>query len=346
MWLLVCCACVAATLVVGGVTRLTRSGLSIVEWRPVLGALPPMSDADWDAAFAAYKQTPEFQLVNYGMSLDEFRGIFWWEWVHRFLARAIGVVFGAPLVWFVVARKLDRALALRLAAIFALGGAQGAMGWYMVKSGLVADPKVSQYRLAVHLGLAFAIHAAMLWTALSLLAPRAGGPLDAARRSLLGFALGLTGLVFVMVLSGAIAAGLHACIGFNTFPLMNGRLVPRSAFVLEPLARNFFENPTTAQLDHRVIAWLLALLVPVFWLRARRLPLDPRARLACHLLLAALALQVSLGIATLLLYVPIAVAAAHQAGALVFFSAALYASHEVSRARADGSEPPRPLTRS
>jgi len=323
---------VFATLVVGGVTRLTHSGLSIVEWQPLVGALPPLSQGDWQELFAKYQATPEGRQVNSAMSLAEFRGIFWWEYAHRLLGRSIGVVFLLPFLVFVATGRIGRTLAPRLAAIFALGALQGAMGWYMVASGLVEDPRVSQYRLAAHLGLAFLIFGLMFWLALDLLRERARSPAAGPMRSLQRFAAGLAALLFVMVLSGALVAGIHAGLAYNTFPLMNGHFVPPEIFLIEPWPLNFFSNMATVQFDHRMIAWLLAFLVPWFWLRARAVPLARTARLASDFLVLGLALQIGLGIATLLYVVPVALAAAHQAGAMVLFALVLWVNHELRAA--------------
>ena len=324
-WLLVCCALVFAMVVVGGVTRLTHSGLSIVEWQPIVGTLPPLNEAAWQETFGKYKQTPEYRLVNPGMSLEGFKGIFWWEYVHRLLGRLIGAAFLLPLLWFALRGRIPRELAWKFAAIFGLGALQGALGWYMVQSGLVDNPRVSQFRLTAHLGIAFLIYAAMLWIAFDLLFARAG---EVSRR-LRRFASALAALVFVMALSGGLVAGTRAGLAYNTFPLMNGRFVPPEIFALEPWYLNFSNNIATVQFDHRLIAWLLAILVPWFWVRVRRNPVSDRARLGADLLLGALALQIALGIATLLLAVPVPLAAAHQAGALLVFSAALFAAHSL-----------------
>ncbi len=328
LWLLLCCVFVFATLVVGGATRLTHSGLSIVEWEPLLGVVPPRTESDWNELFGQYQQTPEYRKVNHAMGVDEFKRIFWWEYAHRVLARSIGVVFLLPFLWFLLRRRLDAAAVPRLAGLFILGGLQGAMGWYMVKSGLIDDPRVSHYRLAAHLGLAFVIFAAMFWVALGELAPRrqrhgkAGAGLRRA-----GVALAI--LVFVMVLSGALVAGIHAGKAFNTFPLMNGHWVPPEILALDPWPLNFVNNIATVQFDHRLIAGLLALLLPWFWWRARAAMPDRRGRLACDAMLTALAIQLSLGIATLLLYVPVALGAAHQGGAMLLFGSLLWVNHEL-----------------
>ena len=328
--LLVVAGLVFAMVVVGGITRLTESGLSITEWKPIRGAIPPLTQADWQHAFDLYKQTPQFREVAgpAGMTLPGFKFIFFWEWVHRLLGRIIGLVFFVPLVYFALRGKVDRALAGRLFVIFVLGAIQGAVGWYMVKSGLVDDPRVSQYRLTAHLGLAFLIYAAMFWTALELLSAERAPP-SPARRRVHAYAVGLTALIFVMVLSGGIVAGIHAGLAYNTFPLMNGHVVPPEYLTLQPWYLNLFSNIAAVQFDHRLIAWLLFLLVPWFWSRARSLPLRPRARLALNLLLLALAAQITLGISTLLLVVPVPLAAAHQAGALILFTTALWVTSEL-----------------
>jgi cytochrome c oxidase assembly protein subunit 15 len=323
-WLLACCALVFAMVVVGGVTRLTHSGLSIVEWQPILGTLPPVSDAQWLDTFDKYKLTPEYRKVNQGMGLDAFKGIFWWEYFHRLLGRMIGFVFLVPLLWFWWRGRIDRPLALKLAGIFVLGGLQGAMGWYMVKSGLVDDPRVSQYRLTAHLSIALAIYAAMLWTALGLLYR---DPVVANAPPLRRFAWFITAMVAYMAVTGGFVAGIRAGFAYNTFPLMNGHLVPPEIFMLDPWYLNFFNNMATVQFDHRLGAWLLALLVPWFWLKSRREAPTPRASLAANLLIGMLALQLALGIATLLLAVPIPLAAAHQGGAVLLITAALLVNH-------------------
>jgi len=328
VWLLACCTLVFAVVVVGGITRLTRSGLSIVEWQPIVGVLPPLDEAAWQESFQKYRQTPEYRLVNPTMNLAGFKSIFWWEYFHRLLGRLIGVAFLLPLLWFALRGRIARALTWKLAGIFALGALQGAMGWYMVQSGLVDDPRVSQYRLTAHLGIAFLIFAAMLWIALDLFFPRASGT-STVPAGLRRFAVALAVLVFVMVLSGGLVAGIRAGLAYNSFPLMNGHVVPPGIFALEPWYLNFFSNTATAQFDHRLIAWLLAILVPWFWLRVRRAATPPRARPAADLLLAMLALQIALGIATLLLAVPVTLAAAHQAGALLVFGSAVFALHSL-----------------
>ena len=326
-WLLACCALVVLMIVVGGVTRLTHSGLSIVEWQPLVGAIPPLSEADWIALFEKYKLTPEYQKVNAGMPLEGFKGIFWWEYLHRLLGRGIGVAFLLPYLWFLSRRAVHGALAWKLAGIFVLGGLQGAMGWYMVKSGLVDDPRVSHFRLTAHLGLAFLILGAMLWVAMGLLAPAAARP-DPALRGRRVLAWHVVGFVALMVLTGGLVAGLRAGHAYNTFPLMNGHLFPPEILQIDPWWRNFFWNIATVQFDHRLFAWLLAFTVPLLWWKCRDVP---AARLASGVLLAVLALQVALGISTLLLAVPVALGVAHQGVAALVLCAALWTAHALRR---------------
>jgi cytochrome c oxidase assembly protein subunit 15 len=333
-WLLLCAAMVFAMVVVGGVTRLTHSGLSIVEWQPLVGTLPPLNEGEWQTLFEKYQQTPEFKQVNFDMDLAGFKGIFWWEYFHRLLGRLIGVVFLLPFLWFLLRRRLEPRLAWQLGGVFLLGALQGALGWYMVASGLVDNPRVSHFRLTAHLGMALAIFAAELWLALRLLsanAPATGrlGPAG----------LGLAALIFVMALSGGFVAGLRAGYAYNTFPLMNGHVVPPEILMLEPWWQNFLYNFATVQFVHRGIGWLLIFLVPWLWWRARREALDAQGRLACNLLLAALVAQVTLGIVTLVNGVPLLPAAAHQGGAVVLLGAALWAAHALRSPAATRSAP-------
>ncbi|WP_372523425.1 COX15/CtaA family protein [Sulfuricaulis sp.] len=329
-WLLVCCALIFAMVVLGGVTRLTRSGLSIVEWDPIMGAVPPLTQTRWEQTFDKYKQTPEYTKVNSGMSIEEFKGIFYVEWAHRLLGRLIGAVFLIPFLYFLVRRRITRELAPKLIVMFVLGGLQGALGWYMVKSGLVDIPRVSPYRLTAHLAFAVIIYAYMFWTALGLLYPPEPRPTP---RGLGRFGVAVTALIFLMILSGGFVAGNKAGFAFNTFPWMNGRFIPEGLYALQPLWSNPFENIATVQFNHRLLAYLLCLVIPVFWWRAMRVALPARARLAVHFLTGWLAVQVLLGIATLLYVVPIPLAAAHQAGALVLFSVALTLQHSLRTPR-------------
>jgi cytochrome c oxidase assembly protein subunit 15 len=324
LWLLAVAALVFAMVVVGGVTRLTRSGLSIVEWNPVMGAVPPLTQAHWHAEFEKYQRTPEYHKVNTGMSLDAFKRIYYVEWTHRLLGRLIGVVFFVPLVYFAVRRRLSRELTRQLIAIFLLGGLQGALGWFMVQSGLVDVPRVSPYRLTAHLALAVAIYGYVLWIALDLLSGNIKPP-AAPRLRRLGWTV--TALVFLMILAGGFVAGTRAGFVFNTFPLMNGHVFPPGLYGMDPWWVNLFENVATVQFHHRLLAYVLLIAGFFYWQIGRNAGLPPRARTALHLLLVALIAQVTLGIATLLLVVPVSLGALHQAGALVVFSIALYLNY-------------------
>lgn len=323
-WLLACSALVFAMVVVGGITRLTHSGLSIVEWQPIVGTLPPLDDAQWEETFAKYRLTPEFRVRNHDMTLAGFKGIFWWEYFHRLLGRVIGVAFLVPFVYFLARRAIDRRLAWKLAGIFALGALQGALGWYMVRSGLVDDPRVSSVRLAAHLGLAFLIYGAMLWAALGLLHPARNGGAPGPRR----LAAVAAALIFVMVLSGALVAAIRAGYAYNTFPLMNGQWIPAEIGIIDPWWMNLVHNMATVQFNHRVLAMAIAVCVALLWWRVRGDPsADSRARMWAHALLAATVLQISAGIATLLLRVPLPLAGLHQAGAVIVFTCALGLLH-------------------
>ncbi|HLI12332.1 MAG TPA: COX15/CtaA family protein [Alphaproteobacteria bacterium] len=329
-WLLLCCAMIFAMVVIGGITRLTLSGLSIVQWKPIMGVIPPLTHQDWQAQFDLYKHTPQYLIDNRGMSLADFKAIFWWEYVHRLWGRLIGLAFLGPFLYFLLRGRIERRLAPRLALLFVLGALQGALGWFMVESGLVDRPSVSQYRLAAHLAMALVIYGAMLWIALDLLVPEAAAA-PASRRAFARARL-LAGWVFFVMISGAFVAGLHAGLIYNTFPLMDGKLIPDGLFSQSPFIANFFADIMTVQFDHRILAMTTVLLVVLFWLSTRGLALPPRARLARNLLLLMVFVQFSLGVSTLLLVVPVPLAAAHQAGALTLFTLALWTAHEL-RAR-------------
>ena len=330
-WLLVCCALVFAMVVLGGVTRLTGSGLSIVHWKPISGVLPPIGEAAWEREFAHYRQSPEYAHVNKGMSLGEFKGIFWFEYAHRLLGRLIGVAFILPFLYFLVRRRIERWLVPRLAAMFVLGGLQGLLGWYMVKSGLVDNPHVSHYRLAAHLALAVIIYAFMLWTALSILR-RDGGVEPAGARALVPVVAVVLAAVFLTMLTGAFVAGLKAGFIYNTFPLMGGRWWPEGMWSMTPAYINVFENPATVQFIHRWVASATFLLIVAFWLGARRRDPGRRARMWLDAVGIAAAVQVALGISTLLTRVPVPLAALHQAGAMVLVTLLLCLAYE-SRSR-------------
>ena len=355
-WLIACAVLVYALVVVGGVTRLTGSGLSMVQWHPVSGVLPPLGVEAWQREFDAYRASPEYRLVNRGMSLAEFKRIFWMEYAHRMLGRGVGVAFLLPFLVFLAMRAIPPPLIPRLVAVFVLGGAQGVLGWYMVRSGLVDEPRVSQYRLAAHLSLAVLIYVYLLALALRILAPGGSkergptgptgpagptgstgptgptgstGPAGLARR--LAFLAGAS--VFATLVMGAFVAGLKAGHVYPTFPKMGGYWAPPGMFEASPWWRNLFENPVTAQFAHRLLALASCLAVIAAWGASLRAGLSRRARVWAHASLAAVAAQVGLGIFTLLLHVPIPLAAGHQAGAIALLTCLAGLYH--------GTSPPR-----
>jgi cytochrome c oxidase assembly protein subunit 15 len=351
-----------AIIVVGGVTRLTESGLSITEWRPVTGVLPPLSAAQWEVEFEKYKLTPEFKLLNHSISLSEFKSIFYMEWGHRILGRLLGLAFVFPLGYFALRKKLTPGMAPKLAGMALLIGAQGLMGWYMVKSGLDealmdtpnAVPRVSQYRLAAHLGLAFVLYAGMFSTGMNVIKDwkfahgigKAGAASGAREvyanplfRRFLKQSIGLTGLVFLTALSGAFVAGLDAGLLYNEFPLMGGRLAPPTDELFSSAYakamdksdlwwRNILENPITVQFNHRVLAMSTYALTTALFLKSRtpalRAVLPPVVRVSVLAAFAMVNVQLALGISTLLFLVPVPLAAAHQAGSVMLLSAMMH----------------------
>ena len=320
-WLGLCCVLVFCMVVLGGVTRLTDSGLSMVNWEPISGMLPPLTQTAWQAEFEHYRQFPEYQKINAGMSLEAFKRIFYFEYAHRMLGRLIGLVFAIGFVWLWVRKHLSRPLVPHLIAMFVLGGLQGLLGWYMVKSGLVEIPHVSQYRLTAHLGLAISIYLYILWVLFKLLERRSAPVVsEGLRRS----SWGLGVLAFATVLSGGFVAGLKAGHAFNTFPLMAGQWIPPGYLALEPTWRNFFENIATVQFNHRLLAISTFALVLVFVIRVLKDKALRPLRKPTLTLVGVATIQVALGISTLLWFVPVALGAMHQAVALVLLSVMLY----------------------
>ncbi|HXP75161.1 MAG TPA: COX15/CtaA family protein [Stellaceae bacterium] len=376
LWLFGCAAMIFLMVVIGGVTRLTESGLSITEWQPIAGVIPPLSDADWAREFDHYRAIPQYQAIHAGMTLAEFKTIFFWEYLHRLWGRLIGVAFAAPFLWCLVARRLSWALAPKLAVLLVLGGLQGALGWYMVESGLADRIEVSQYRLVAHLAAAVALYLAILWVALDLSRPLTlpllrSGPLplppergrgassmpaipsptkreregpsaerwegEGASPTPLRRALtALLVLTLLTLAAGGFVAGLRAGYVYNTFPLMNGYVVPPDYATASPWYLNPFESLAAAQFDHRVLAELTWLWAIGVWVWSLRLDLAREMRAALHALAAVATLQLGLGVATLVLVVPIPLAVAHQAGALLLVTAALVARHAARRPEMDG----------
>ncbi|WP_420562076.1 COX15/CtaA family protein [Thalassobaculum sp.] len=317
-WLFISAFMVAAMIVIGGITRLTESGLSMVEWRPLMGWIPPMSDAEWQRVFDMYKTTPEYTAANFWMTIDDFKTIFFWEYVHRVWGRLIGLVFAVPFLVFLVTGRIERSLVPRLVLLFVLGGIQGGIGWWMVTSGLVDEARVSPYRLSVHLSMAFLILGLLLWTALGLVQKPAGG--TRSQRIGAGHVLAA---VSITVLLGAFVAGTDAGYAYNTFPLMGGQFVPAEYWDPDLGWRSLVEHVPAVQFHHRWVAILTALLTLVFVLR-NRARTEGAAQLALTLLGAMVLVQVGLGIAALLAVVPVWLGALHQAGAVALFSLAVW----------------------
>ncbi len=323
-WLFVVCGMIVAMVLIGAITRLTESGLSIMEWAPVTGFLPPMSDAEWQRLFELYRRTPEYRQVNAGMDVAAFRTIFWWEWIHRFWGRLIGLVYLLPLILFLVRRRIPAGLTKHLIVGFALGGAQGALGWFMVASGFGDRIDVSQYRLTAHLLLALAIYLYLLWLAIGCTRPPASRVWPGLRPQLIL----LFALIALTATMGAFTAGLDGGFVYNEFPTMGGSFVPSDAFALEPAWRNLFENPVGAQLVHRWLAIATAAAILIVWWRAPHGAETVSRKRPVDLLLAAATVQVALGIATLLTIVWLPLAVLHQAGAVALLSVTLWAIYE------------------
>ena len=339
-WLIVMAILVAAMVTIGGLTRLTGSGLSITEWKPVTGIIPPLTHDAWQRVFEKYQQIPQYRFENRGMTLVQFQTIYWWEWTHRLLGRLLAVVFLLPFVVFAATGAIARKDWPRMALLFGLGGLQGLVGWWMVKSGLEVRVSVSQYRLAIHLGVAVALFAALLWSAFKYLRdsfppPQSSGG-SAKHRSgqrLAASSSALVALVYIQMLLGAILAGLHAGLIYNTWPSMDGRLFPEGALALKPLWTNFFENAGLVQFDHRLVAYVIAAAVLAFWIVTRRLPELRTVQASSTVLLAVVGIQVALGIVTLLNQAPLALAALHQATAVALFAAALWNAFETNNVK-------------
>ncbi len=322
IWLLACCAMIFVMALLGAITRLTESGLSITDWNPVMGALPPLNETDWAKAFASYQQIPQYQILHHGMSLEEFKGIYFWEWLHRLWGRLIGFVFALPLLFFWLRKKIDNKLALKLLGIFALGGLQGFIGWFMVQSGLEVRTSVSPYRLALHLGFALLVYGLILWTALGL----AKLPKTVISKNLVRHGWVAFGLLVITMTWGAFVAGLHAGEAYNTWPLMEGEVLPQAALTILPKWLNIFENLALVQFIHRWLgpATMLVILAWVWRLLARH------ARESGHPVwfkiqwiyaLGAMAvIQVALGLSALLTHVNIIIATTHQAGAIILLT--------------------------
>jgi cytochrome c oxidase assembly protein subunit 15 len=336
-WLIVCAAMVAVMVMLGGATRLTESGLSMVHWKP-LTVLPPLNATEWQTAFQDYQTSPEFVKKNSWMTVADFQSIYWLEFLHRLWGRLIGFAVFLPLVVLVARRAVDRPLAGKLAVLLVLGGLQGALGWFMVASGLVDRPDVSQYRLAAHLVSAFVLYGFIVWLVLD--------QIEAARPTartddpaLARFAFIVPPAILLVVTAGAFVAGLDAGLVYNTFPLMDGGFTPPDGLALSPWYLNLFENVATVQFEHRVLAMSLVALIAGLWIYGRNRTLSARAHKFRHALLAMAVAQAILGISTLLLVVPIPLALTHQMGALALFTLSICFAHAVRPVAIPASKP-------
>ena len=331
-WLLGICLLIFLMVVIGGMTRLTGSGLSMVDWHPATGFIPPFTEAHWQELFESYKQFPQFLKLNQHMDLADFKGIFWLEFIHRVLGRVIGLAFLLPFLYFLFRGMITKSLAPKLVFMFILGGLQGVLGWYMVKSGLVNDPHVSQYRLTGHLMLAVAIYAYALWVALGLLAkekPTAAYTMDMKKLS--GKGLMLLVLVTITIASGGFVAGLKAGLIYNTFPLMGDSLIAPGIYSMSPWYLSALEDAVTVQFNHRLLALSSFFLIVGFYFYSLKLDLPSQTKNLLILVLLAGIVQVGLGISTLLLRVPLVLGASHQAGALILLSSLILLYHNLKR---------------
>lgn len=327
VWLLVICLMVIMMVVVGGVTRLTHSGLSMVDWKPIVGIIPPIGETEWLTTFAKYKQFPQYKLVNTGMSLSDFKAIFFWEYMHRVLGRLIGMVFFFPWIVFLFQKRLSKKLNRKCMGLFFLGGLQGLMGWYMVMSGLVNDPSVSHYRLAAHLSLALLILVCGAWLIFDISLVNKNTSKQSKLRRLV---VSLFTLTIIQIIWGAFVAGLKAGFQFNTFPKMNGDWIPVVAFDKTPMVLNFLENTAGVQFVHRVIGWVLFFGVISFYVYSQKFRLSKNQKVGNVLLLGMVLIQFTLGVMTLVMGVPVFMGALHQLGAAVLLVIITFVLHSYS----------------
>ena len=332
IWLLTGCFLVFLMVVIGGITRLTHSGLSIVEWDLLMGTLPPLNAADWQELFQKYQQSPQYQLVNLHFNLEEFKSIFWWEYIHRLFGRMIGLVFFFPFLYFLVKKRFSKSLIKKLLIIFILGGFQGFLGWYMVKSGLVKDPQVSHYRLAAHLITAFISFGFTFWVALGLIYPR-NSIVPVFNKESFGTIKKLTWVLFVaiviQIIYGALVAGLKAGMVYNTFPKMGEHWIAEGVTAMQPFWKNLLESVAGVQFLHRYLAYIVVIIVIVLWLKVRKSKLNNAQKSAVNFLGGTVIIQFLLGVFTLLYSVPIALGVIHQVGAFFLFAAAIYLLHQL-----------------
>lgn len=327
-WLLTGCFLIAMMVVIGGITRLTNSGLSMVEWEPIIGTIPPLTELDWNDAFDAYKQSPEFNLLNYNFSISDFKSIFWWEYIHRLLGRILGVVFIVPFMVFLVKKGLSNQWIRKLAIVFLLGAFQGVLGWYMVKSGLVKNPHVSHYRLAAHLVTALILFSYCLWLALDILSPKIRSAINQllVKRA----SITLLVLVFIQIIYGALVAGLKAGYVYNTFPKMGGKWIPDSVGYAygNTGILSLFENLATVQLIHRYLAIIVLILILFLWWYIRKYSVEIKQRNLVNLLMLIVSVQFLLGVLTLVYHVPLLLGVFHQGGAILLLITTVWLVHQ------------------
>lgn len=335
-WLFSGCALVALMVVIGGITRLTHSGLSMVNWNLFMGMIPPSSEDEWQSTFDLYKNFPEYQKINFNFSLEDFKSIFWWEYIHRMIGRLIGLVFLIPFVIFLIKKWIDKKLFFKLAIMFVMGGLQGLLGWYMVKSGLVKDPNVSQYRLAAHLIAAFATYCYIFWVTLQIIHPNRPSRSGSGNLTIYRLAIITTFVTILQIIYGAFVAGLKAGKVYNTFPKMNSDWIPKELWT--GLERDgiiaLTSNITWVQFIHRYLAYIVVILVIIIWNRARKLELDKIQKRGLSAALEITLSQAGLGIITLIFSVPIILGVLHQLGALALLTALVFVIFHFRPARA------------
>ncbi|MCE9540927.1 MAG: COX15/CtaA family protein [Bacteroidetes bacterium] len=330
IWLLAGCFLIYIMVVIGGITRLTHSGLSMVEWNMIIGSMPPTSEADWRVPFEKYKQSPEYQIINNQFSLEEFKSIYWWEFIHRMLGRIIGVVFLVPFFYFLLKKKFDKPFLKKMFVLLALGALQGVLGWFMVKSGLQKEPQVSHYRLAAHLISAFTVFGFTFWYALDLLYPTVLIE-NKMSKKVKRLAKITFGFIVLQIIYGAFVAGLKAGLFYNTFPRMGTSFLPDTLLSFEPFWKNFLENPSGVQFIHRYLAYIVVIMVVFLWETVQKMELTPLQRKTSTIMLSVVCLQFLLGIITLLYAVPVTLGVLHQTGAFVLFAAILFFMHSLRK---------------
>ena len=321
IWLLCGCFLIFCMVIIGGITRLTGSGLSITEWKPIMGSIPPLNDDDWQIAFQKYKQIPQFQKINYNFKLEDFKSIYWWEYIHRLLGRVIGIVFFIPFLWFLLKGKFDKKTLRKMLFLFFMGALQGVIGWLMVKSGLTERTSVSHIRLAIHLITAFLTFGFTLYFALEILY---GNINTQSKKAIQNLIIILFTFITLQIMYGAFVAGLHAGKIYNTFPLMNGKIIPDGLLFLFPSWINFFDNLTTVQFIHRFLAGIIFLLACILVYFSKREIISTTQKNGIIFFITAIFLQIVLGIYTLLSMVNINLAILHQACAFILFSSCVY----------------------